>query len=94
MASDTVSAAFRYEIRLDELVVVAENGDKRAEGAIELLRPFQEFDGIYFPIPSSLEPFLVPAGDEEIRLELDCDWIDMRTAMHWLPRGGVKEASN
>ena len=42
----------------------------------------------------SLEPFLVPTGDEEIRLELDCDWIDMRTAMHWLPRGGVKEASN
>ena len=95
MASDTVSAAFRYEIRLDELVVVAENGDKRAEGAIELLGPLQEiFDGIYFPIPSSLEPFLVPAGDEEIRLELDCDWIDTRTAMHWLPRGGVKEASN
>ena len=95
MASDTVSAAFRYEIRLDELVVVAENGDKRAEGAIELLRPLQEiFDGIYFPIPSSLEPFLVPTGDEEIRLELDCDWIDMRTAMHWLPRGGLKEASN
>ena len=54
IASDTVSAAFRYEIRLDELVVVAENGDKRAEG---------------------------------VRLELDCDWIDMRTAMHWLPRG-------
>ena len=95
VASDTVSAAFRYEIRLDELVVVAANGDKRAEGAIELLRPLQEiFDGIYFPIPNSLEPFLVPTGDEEIKLELDCDWIDMRTAMHWLPRGSVNEASN
>ena len=87
IASDTVSAAFQYEIRLDELVAAKVNGDKRAEGAIELDRPLQEiFAGIYFPIPPSLEPFLVPAGDQEIRLELHCDWIDMRSARHWLPK--------
>ena len=87
VASDAISAAFQYEIRLDELVAAEFNGGKRAEGAIELEQPLQEiFEGIYFPIPPSLESFLVPVGDQEIRLELHCDWIDMRTARHWLPK--------
>ena len=87
VASDTISAAFQYEIRLDELVAPVSNGDKRAEGAVELHQPVQEiFEGAYFPIPIFVEPFLVPVGDREIRVELRCDWIDMRTARHWLPR--------
>ena len=86
VVSDAVSAAFQYEIRVDELVSTEVNGDRRAEGAIELDRPLQEmFAGIYFPIPNLLEPYLVPAGDQEIRLYLHCEWIDMRTARHWLP---------
>jgi molecular chaperone HtpG len=84
VASDAVSAAFQYEIRLDEVVAAKLNGTIRAEGAIQLERPLQEmYGGIYFPIPAPLEPFLVPRGDVEIRLELHCDWIDTRTAMHW-----------
>ena len=87
VASDTISSAFQYEIRLDELVAPVSNGTKRAEGAVELHQPLQEiFEGAYFPIPGFMEPFLVPVGDREIRLELRCDWIDMRTARHWLPR--------
>ena len=87
VASDTISAAFQYEIRLDELVAPVVNGDKRPEGAVELHQPLQEiFEGAYFPIPASMEPFLVPVGDQEIRLDLHCDWVDMRTAKHWLPR--------
>lgn len=88
VASDAVSAAFQYEIRLDEVVAARLNGVVRAEGAIELVRPLQEiYGGIYFPIPAPLEPFLVPQGDGEIRLELHCDWIDTRTAKHWSPKG-------
>ena len=34
VASDTVSAAFRYEIELDELVTPEANGERRAEGAL------------------------------------------------------------
>jgi molecular chaperone HtpG len=84
VASDTVSAAFQYEIRLDEVVSTEIDGTVRAEGAIPLDRPFQEmFKGLYFPIPAALERFLVPRSDEEIRLELHCDWIDMRTSKHW-----------
>jgi molecular chaperone HtpG len=84
VASDAVSAAFQYEIRLDEVVAAELNGVVRAEGAIQLTQPLQEMDeGIYFPIPQSLERFLVPQGDAEIRLELHCDWIDMRTSKHW-----------
>ena len=84
VASDTVSAAFQYEIRVDEVVAAKVNGTIRAEGAIQLDRPFQEmYGGIYFPIPSALEPFLVPQGDAELRLDLHCDWVDMRTAKHW-----------
>ena len=87
VASDTISAAFQYEIRLDELVAPGSSGEKRAEGAVELHQPLQAiFEGAYFPIPTFLESFLVPEGDREIRVDLRCDWIDMSTARHWLPR--------
>ena len=86
VASDTIGAAFQYEIRLDELVITEFMGERRAEGTVELPQSLQEiFDSIYFPVPERLEPFLVPKGDQEIRLELYCDWIDMATAKHWLP---------
>lgn len=92
VASDAVSAAFQYEIRLDEVVAANVNGKIRAEGATQLARPLQEmYGGIYFPIPSVLEPFLVPQGDAEIRLELHCDWIDTRTAKHWTPKEAVSD---
>lgn len=94
VASDAVSAAFQYEIRVDEVVVANVDGDARAEGAIQLERPLQEmYEGIYFPIPQPLNQFLVPTGDEEIRLELHCDWIDMRTAKHWTPRDAMANGS-
>ena len=84
VVSDTVSAAFQYEIRLDEVVAADVNGELRAEGALPLERPLQHmYAGLYFPVPATLEPFLIPRGDAEIRLELHCDWIDMRTAKHW-----------
>ena len=90
VASDMVSSAFQYEIRLDELVATDISGQLRAEGAIELREHLQEiFEGIYFPIPGPLQPFLVPQGDQEIRLELYCDWIDMTTARHWQPSESV-----
>ena len=87
VASDTVSAAFQYEILLDEVVATEVNGVLRGEGAVSLDRPLQEiYLGLYFPIPSALERFLVPRGEAEIRLQLSCDWFDMRTAKHWAPR--------
>lgn len=88
VVSDTVSAAFKYEIRLDQVVAAAtSNGEVRAEGALQLERPLQQmFEGLYFPIPSSLEQFLVPRDNNEIRLELFADWFDIRTAKHWTPR--------
>ena len=89
VASDGVSAAFQYEIRVDEVVGAEIDGRRRAEGAIQLEQPMQEiYDGLYFPIPGPLKTFIVPQGEEEIRLELHCDWIDMRTAQHWTPKGG------
>ena len=84
VAADGVSAQFQYEIRLDEIVAREVDGVLRAQGAMELDRPRQElFDGLYFPIPGSLERFLVPRGEEEIRLNLDTEWIDMRTGKLW-----------
>ena len=84
VGSDEVSAQFQYEIRLDEIVAVDVGGRSRAEGALELDRPLQEmFGGIYFPIPMVLETFLVPNDNEEIRLDLHCEWIDMRTKKLW-----------
>ena len=87
VASDAFSAAFQYEIRLDELVVIEGGGFRDPQGAIELNRPLQQmYDGIYFPIPVQIETFLVPEGNEEIRIDLYCDWIDMRSAGHWVIR--------
>ena len=88
VVSDTVSAAFQYEIRLDQVVSVNLNGQPRAEGAIQLDQSLQSmFGGIYLPIPPPLERFLVPSGDCEIRLELmPGNLIDMRTAKHWMPK--------
>ena len=87
VASDTVSASFQYEIRLDEIVTTTVDGVPRAEGARPFDRPLQEmYGGAYFPIPELLELYLVPKGNAEIRLELHCDWIDMRTAKHWIPK--------
>ena len=87
VASDAVNAAFQYEVRLDEVVSAELNGSVRAEGAAELSQPLQEmYEGLYFPIPNVLEKFLVPGETNAIRLSLYCDWIDMRTAMHWEPR--------
>ena len=87
VVSDAVSAAFKYEIRLDEVVAAQVNGALRAEGATALTTSLREmFAGLYFPIPPALERFLVPQGTAEIRLELYCDWFDMRTAKHWTPK--------
>ena len=84
VASDDVSAQFQYEIRLDEIVATVVSGTLRTEGVLELDRTLQEiFEAVYFPIPATLERFLVPTGEEEIRLELHCEWIDMRTAKQW-----------
>ena len=84
VGSDEVSAQFQYEVRLDEIVAADVDGRFRAEGALELDRPLQEmFGGVYFPIPNPLERFLVPKDNEEIRLDLHCEWIDMRTKKLW-----------
>ena len=32
---------------------------------------------------ATTEAILIPKDAEEIRLELHCDWLDMRTARHW-----------
>ena len=83
-ASDGVSAQFQYEIRLDEIVAVEVDGAYRTQGVLELDRPLQElYGGIYFPIPSILKRFLVPTGSEEIRLDLHCEWFDMRSSKLW-----------
>ena len=84
VASDGVSAQFQYDIRLDEIVSVEVDGAVRAEGALELVRPLQSlFRGLYFPIPHVLTRFLVPTASEEIRLDLHCEWVDMRSRQLW-----------
>ena len=73
-----------------ELVIANVNDTPRAEGALELDRELQEmYGGIYFPVPAPLEPFIVPKGEEELRLELHCDWIDTRTAKHWAAKEAI-----
>ena len=84
VASDDVSAQFQYQIVLDEIVAVEVDAEMRTEGVIALQRPIDGmYEGMYFPIPTSLNRYLIPESNEQIRLELRCEWIDMRTAKHW-----------
>lgn len=92
VASDAVSTAFQYEIRLERLVTTPGEDRPAAGGAAEISRPLQAlFGGLYFPVPEPLEDFLVPQGRAEIRIEVRCDWIDFLSARAWEAR--VAEAS-
>ena len=83
VVSDVESIAYHYEIKLDKVVVIDSNGTNRAEGAIALdvsLQPM--YEGIYFKIPEQLKRFLVPQGEEEIRLQLDFNAFGVYSAGH------------
>lgn len=84
VASDTISTAFQFEVRLDQIIVTSGEGGPVAGGADEIDQPLQGlFDGLYFPIPPPLEKYLVPSGGQEIRIEVRCDWIDFTSARAW-----------
>jgi molecular chaperone HtpG len=86
IASDLISTSFQFEVRLDQLITTAGPDGPAAGGAVELVQPLQGlFDGLYFPIPAELEPFLVPSGNREVRIEVRCDWIDFTSARAWEP---------
>lgn len=79
-ASDGISTAFQFEVRLDQFITLPEGNT----GALALRRPVQSlFDGLYFPIPRALEGHLVPASSQEIRIEVHCEWMDYSTARSW-----------
>ena len=50
-------------------------------GALQAL-----YDGLYFPISTALEAFLVPAEGQEVRIEVRCDWIDFTSVRAWEAR--------
>lgn len=87
VASDAISTAFQFEVRLDRIITTAGDTGVVVGGAAEITRPLQAlFNGLYFPIPEELESFLVPGGSQEIRIEVRCDWIDFSSARAWEAR--------
>jgi molecular chaperone HtpG len=91
VASDAISTAFQFEIRLDRIIATAgEGGGPVVGGSEELERPLQAlFGGLYFPIPPPLEPFLVPSTRHEVRIEVRCDWTDFTSAKAWEARADL-----
>jgi len=86
IASDLVSTAFQFEVRLDRLVTTVAGSGSVAGGAEEIDRSVQTlFGGLYFPIPAALEPFLVPTSSAEVRIEVRCEWMDFTTSRAWEP---------
>ena len=86
LASDGLSSAFQFEVRLDRLLLTADatslsQGAVAIEGAIRQL-----FGGLYFPLPPELEDYLVPTGNQEIRIEVLCDWLDFASSRSWEAR--------
>lgn len=87
IASDLISTAFEFEVRLDRLITDDGPSGAIANGALDLAqRPIQSlFDGLYFPIPATLEAYLVPPPGGEVRIEVTCSWIDFSAARAWQP---------
>lgn len=84
-ASDGISSAFQFELRLDHVITTNVDGVQSMEGAQQTERSIQDInDGLYFPIPAVLESSLVPQDDGEIRIEVSSgDWIDTKSAHAW-----------
>ena len=83
-ASDGISTAFQFEVRLDQLITTSGATTGGGTGATQMTPPVQAlFEGLYFPIPETLEPYLVPTPNEEVRIEVRCEWTDYSTARSW-----------
>jgi molecular chaperone HtpG len=94
VASDAISTAFQYEVRLERIVVTTGETGPVAGGASQIERPLQGlFGGLYFPVPEQLEPYLVPRENQEIRIEVRCDWIDFTSARAWEPAATETDAA-
>ena len=86
VASDGISTAFQFEIRLDQLLIVP-GSESLSQGAVAIDRSIQQlFGGLYFPLPNDLEEILVPIGDQVIRIEVWCDWLDFAGSRSWTAR--------
>ena len=86
VASDAISTAFHFDIQLARLLVTTGTG-LLSHGAVELNRPIQQiFKGLYFPVPSELEEYLVPVGDQEIHIRVQCDLVDFAGSRGWEAR--------
>ena len=86
VASDAISTAFHFDILLSRLLVTTGTG-ALSHGAVELKRPIQQlFEGLYFPVPSDLEEYLVPVGDQEIHIKVQCDLVDFAGSRGWEAR--------
>lgn len=91
VASDAVSSAFQYEIRLEVLAIVEMDDGVHVEGAVEVEAPVQSmFEGLYFLVPCVLEEFLIPRGSQQIKINLYCEWSDLRTARRWVAKEDVE----
>ena len=86
VASDEISSAFQVDIHLDQLITSGPSGARSHGGSSQEDRPLQSmYEGLYFPIAAELEAYIVPSGDDEVRLEIDCEWIDFTSARVWQP---------
>lgn len=84
-ASDRISTAFQFDIRLDRLITTSDTTNGEGSGAIQMEPPVQAlYEGLYFPIPKKLEPYLIPASNQEIRIEVHCEWTDYSSARTWV----------
>ena len=90
-ASDRISTAFQFDIRLDELIVSSDAVNGEGSGVIQMEPPVQAlYGGLYFPIPARLDPYLVPTPSQPIRIEVRCEWTDYSSARTW---AGAAESS-
>ena len=86
LASDGLSSAFQFEVRLDRLLLTAD-ATSLSQGAVAIEGSSQQlFGGLYFPLPPELEDYLVPTGNQEILIEVLCDWLDFASSRNWEAR--------
>jgi hypothetical protein len=74
MVSDGVDTSFSIQIKLDSLVLDSDGGRGLPASTVIDLRLLEVYGELYFPIPSKIEPSLVP-DSKEIRINVSYDFL-------------------
>jgi molecular chaperone HtpG len=76
IVSDGVTTSYGIQIKLDSLVQDSDGGRGRPGSTVIEPRLLSIYGELYFPIPKQIEPALIPARSETIRIAVSYDMLE------------------